>query len=348
MMGVMAETTYQNRQAYWIENDAVRVTVLREGGHVASILHKKTAVNPLWTPPWPSIEPSHYNRERNPEYGDDAESKLLAGIMGHNLCLDLFGSPSPEEAAAGITVHGEASIAAHKISADGIKMTQSCDLEQAKLHFTRQITLRENVVQFDESVVNTSSLDRPIAWTEHVTLGPPFLERGSTQLRAPGTRSYSLDTGSEFTWPVAPLPGGAQQDLRVFTAAAESGGFTTHLMDPTRDRAFFFAFSPRSGVLFGYVWNRSDFPWLGIWEENRSRKQPPWNGETLTRGLEFGASPIPESRRKMIDRNNLFGVPVYRWAPAGTPLSVRYYAFITAAKAMPEDLDEFEISIPGL
>jgi hypothetical protein len=24
-------------------------------------------------------------------YGDDAESKLLAGIHGHNLCLDYFG-----------------------------------------------------------------------------------------------------------------------------------------------------------------------------------------------------------------------------------------------------------------
>jgi hypothetical protein len=268
--------------------------------------------------------------------------------MGHNLCLDLFGSPSPEEAAAGMTVHGEASIAAHKISAEGGEMTQSCDLEQARLHFTRKITLSGNVIQFDESVVNTSSLDRPIAWTEHVTLGPPFLERGSTQLRAPGTRSYSLDTGSEFSWPIAPLPGGSQQDLRVFTDAAESGGFTTHLMDPSQDRAFFFAFSPRSSVLFGYVWNRADFPWLGIWEENHSRKQPPWNGETLTRGLEFGASPIPESRRKMIGRNNLFGVPAYRWAPAGTPLHVRYYAFITSAKAIPEDLNDPDIAIPGL
>ncbi len=98
----------------------------------------------------------------------------------------------------------------------------------------------------------------------------------------------------------------------------------------SQDRAFFFAFSPRSSVLFGYVWNRADFPWLGIWEENHSRKQPPWNGETLTRGLEFGASPIPESRRKMIGRNNLFGVPAYRWARperlctcAITPLSPR-------------------------
>ena len=51
-----------------------------------------------------SIEPSTYDRARHPEYGSDAESKLLAGIMGHNLCIDMFGGPSEEEAAAGMTV----------------------------------------------------------------------------------------------------------------------------------------------------------------------------------------------------------------------------------------------------
>ncbi len=102
----MAETTYRGRRAVTIENDALRVTVLEEGGHVAEIADKESGVNPLWTPPWPSIEPSTYDRARHPEYGADAESKLLSGIMGHNVCMDLFGGPSAEEAAAGMTVHG--------------------------------------------------------------------------------------------------------------------------------------------------------------------------------------------------------------------------------------------------
>ena len=50
------------------------------------------------------------------EYGAGVEGKLLAGIMGHNLCLDLFGGPSDEEFAAGITVHGEGSVAAYEIA----------------------------------------------------------------------------------------------------------------------------------------------------------------------------------------------------------------------------------------
>ena len=53
----VAEIKFNKRRAVQIENDSVRLTMTVEGGHVAEILHKKTAVNPLWVPPWPSIEP---------------------------------------------------------------------------------------------------------------------------------------------------------------------------------------------------------------------------------------------------------------------------------------------------
>src|SRR5437762_12181143 len=81
---------YRGRRAASIENDDVRVTVLEEGGHIAEILDKRSGVNPLWTPPWPSIEPSTYTRARHPEYGTGSDAILLAGIMGHNLCVDVF------------------------------------------------------------------------------------------------------------------------------------------------------------------------------------------------------------------------------------------------------------------
>src|SRR5213082_1531614 len=109
----MFDTTYRGRRAATLENDALRVTVLREGGHIAEIFDKQTGVNPLWTPPWPSIEPSAYAGE----YGNGVEGRLLGGIMGHNLCLDLFGGPSDEEFAAGIGVHGEASVEPYEIVA---------------------------------------------------------------------------------------------------------------------------------------------------------------------------------------------------------------------------------------
>jgi hypothetical protein len=346
----MPETTYRGRRAAQIENDRLRLTVLQEGGHIAEILDKSTGVNPLWTPPWPSIEPSTYSLARHPEYGADAESKLLAGIMGHNLCMDIFGGPSPEEAAAGLTVHGEASVVPYDTRADALTLTQRAQFPIAQLRFERRIELQpgSSAVRIVETVENLAAADRPIAWTQHATLGPPFIERGSTQFRASATKSkvYEADFGvggylvpaAVFDWPHAPRTGGGTVDMRVYNGAQVSSAFTTHLMDPHRETAFFVAWSPQSKLVFGYVWKRADFPWLGIWEENHSRPAPPWNGKTLTRGMEFGASPMPESRRQMIDRGSLFSVPGYRWIPARQTVRAEYWAVVQHAGAIPETL----------
>ena len=99
-------TMFHGRRAATIENSEVRVTVLEGGGHIAEVFHKESGVSPLWIPPWPSIEPSAYVAAGDTTYGGGIESQLLAGIMGHNLCLDIFGGPSAEEQAAGLQPHG--------------------------------------------------------------------------------------------------------------------------------------------------------------------------------------------------------------------------------------------------
>ena len=104
---------FQNREAIQLETKALRVTVLTGGGHIAEILHKKAGVNPLWIPPWSSIEPSQYDAMVHSQYGLNVDAKLLSGIMGHSLCLDVFGPPSDEELSHGISVHGEASVATY-------------------------------------------------------------------------------------------------------------------------------------------------------------------------------------------------------------------------------------------
>ena len=106
---------YRGRRAATIENADLSVTVLREGGHIAAILDKATGVNPLWTPPWPTIEPSEYGAACVDTYGTGSDARLLAGIMGHNLCLDIFGPPSDEEALAGLAAHGEGSVAEYEL-----------------------------------------------------------------------------------------------------------------------------------------------------------------------------------------------------------------------------------------
>ncbi|HEX4230235.1 MAG TPA: hypothetical protein VHZ07_16285 [Bryobacteraceae bacterium] len=347
----MDSITYRNRRAVSIENDRIRVIATEEGGHLAEILHKPTNVNPLWTPPWPSIEPSTYNRQQHPDYGFDEEAPLLAGILGHNICLDTFGAPSPEEAAAGMPVHGEAPVAPYQISSADKWIELQATLPKAQLKFKRRISVAPDsiVVRISEELENLSPSDRPIAWTQHVTMGPPFLEPGQTQFALTATQSKVIgsgfnsgkgmqQSGAEFSWPFCPMKDGRISDLRVFTADEVSGGFTAHLMDIAKKQAHFLAWSPVTKVLFGYVWNRADFPWLARWEENHLRTQPPWNGQGLACAMEFGVSPLVESRRQMVDRGSLFGVPGFRWLPARTKAQVNYCAFITTAESMPESV----------
>jgi len=343
------DVRYRDRRAATIENDAVRVVVLREGGHIAAIEHKASGVNPLWTPPWRSVEPSSYDRTAHPEFGSGSDAILLAAIMGHNLCLDIFGGPSDEEAAAGIPAHGEASVAPYEIAAAGDTLSMRATLARAQMLVERRIRLDGLTICVRESVTNLASVDRPIGWTEHVTLGPPFLERGATEFRASAGRSKVFESGfgahdflrpaAEFEWPFAPnLDGTAQVDLRRIRDVAASSAYTAHRMDPRRP-AFFVAFSPSARLAFGYVWHAEDFPWMGIWEENASRMHSPWSGRALTRGMEFGVSPFPETRRQMVDRGRMLDTPTFRWLPARGRLAVEYRAVLEVADTVPESLD---------
>jgi hypothetical protein len=318
----MSEIRYRGRRAHQIENEILSVVMLVEGGHVAALTHRATGINPLWTPPWPTIEPSAYDPAVHPEYGLGSESRLLAGIHGHNLCLDTFGAPSEAEAAAGADVHGEAGVIPWDIVSDGDTLTATVHVASARLDFARTLKLAGDKLYFTEVLTNLAGEDRPIAWTQHVTLGPPFLEAGQTQFSAPSVRELDLnDDASQHV------------ELSRFTSAAQASGYTAHLMDPSR--AHFLAFSPRYQLLLGYVWRPEDFPWLGTWDERLERTIAPWNGITETRGMEFGVSPFPESRQRMIDRGRLFGTPTYRWIGARSSVEVSYYAFLRSASALP-------------
>ena len=345
-----ASHQYRGRRAASIENDELRVTVLEEGGHIAEILDKRTGINPLWTPPWTSIEPSTHAPAAHPAFGTGADARLLAGIMGHNLCLDIFGGPSDEEAAAGLTAHGEASVVRYDVEA------VERGVDDARQAAARGSARRARASSFaadrcgsSEAVENLAACDRPIGWTQHVTLGPPFLEKGLTAVarlgdplegdRADLRRRRLPVAGAAFDWPHAPRIDGGTADLRRFTDAAASSAYTAHLMDPAVGAAFFVAFSPTPRLAFGYAWTRDDFPWLGIWEENHSRLGAPWNGDTLTWGMEFGVSPMPETRRAMIDRGRLFDVPTYRWIPARSRVDVEYQAIFVDADAVPDRLE---------
>lgn len=343
--------SYPQRETVVLENNRLRLTLLPGGGHIAAVTLKSNGVNALWDPPWETIDPSRYDPSKHAEYGPRPEARLLSGIAGHNLCFDFSGPPSGEEAEAGLGVHGEAGVVDWQVSASEGELLARAELPVAGISFERRLRLAadSHVVVIRETAENLSAADRAVGWTEHCTIGPPFLEKGKTEFHVPATSSKVFESpfapgherlrpGAEFHWPMAPTSAGGFSDLRVMPDDEVSGAYTAHLLDPALEHAFFSAFNPDLKTAFGYVWKRSDFPWLGIWEENCYRAHPPWRGRTLTRGMEFGVSPFPESRRAMIERGSMFGEKGYRWIPARAKATVEYRLFIVETERAPETL----------
>lgn len=361
---------YHGRTVWTIRNDRVTIIVARGGGHVAGMTlnaGKGAGLNPLWLPPWKSEEPGGW-KDSAGYYGEAPGAALLECILGHNICLDFFGAPTAAETLAGIPVHGEAPVRTWRLVEKGVgKLAYSTHLPMANLDATRMIALApgSSALWITETVVNRSPFDRPIGWQQHVTLGPPFLAARQTVFDTNGTWSQvyphefskgeRLKRGAEFEWPVAEAANGDQVDLRAFPSAAKNSDFTATLIPADQKWGWFTALNTRTGVMIGYVWPRADFPWLGNWEENHFRSGKPWNGQAVARGMEFGTTPFPDSRKDAVTLGKLHNTPTYRWISAKSARTVGYGAFIaavpprtTGAKSVTVNGDAITVQLEGV
>jgi hypothetical protein len=223
---VCAKTQWQGREAYTLSNGLLQMVNLTGGGHIAELRYADSSgfptLNPLWIPNWKGIEPFQYRAKTHARrYGPMLEGKLLSGIAGHNICLDYFGPPSEEEAAQGLSTHGEApSLKWRKSNARltrrQLSLTLSVHLPEAGLQFSREIEMRagESVVYFKETVTNERKLDQFFHWTQHATLAPPFVAPEDGRVFMSATKGITspagyggkalLESGREFHWPIAP------------------------------------------------------------------------------------------------------------------------------------------------
>eukprot|EP00747_Dinoflagellata_sp_TGD_P048226 gnl/TRDRNA2_/TRDRNA2_145482_c0_seq2.p1 gnl/TRDRNA2_/TRDRNA2_145482_c0~~gnl/TRDRNA2_/TRDRNA2_145482_c0_seq2.p1 ORF type:complete len:186 (+),score=27.59 gnl/TRDRNA2_/TRDRNA2_145482_c0_seq2:449-1006(+) len=149
--------------------------------------------------------------------------------------------------------------------------------------------------------------------------------------------------GQEFDWPNVPRKdGAAADDWRKYPRAPENSDLATLRIDPAAEHGWFVA--ERRGddgaqaVAFAYVWERAAFPWLVTWEENNARKQAPWNGRSLTRGLEFASYAMPTSRRWNVEQGKLMGQPCFEWLDANETKVTNFWISLQAQAAAEGEL----------
>jgi hypothetical protein len=341
-------TSWRGRKAYVLGNSVIRLTTLSGGGHIAELhLEDAPKVSPLWVPPWKTIDPDQYREKKHKrEYGTITEGKLLSGIAGHSICLDYFGSPSLEESLQGLSQHGEAPCSTWKTNSISVNLRKaalelSVKLPVSGLRFSREIELRkdETVVYFKEVVRNERKADHFFHWTQHVTLGPQFLSFDDSSISLPGTRAITYPAGYDegkalltsneaFRWPKAPLREGGKVDLTRPFLRQGLGFVVAVLLDKKKRIGFVAAVNRKMGLLIGYCFKRSDFPWVAVWEENLGIAAPPWKQRTCARGLEFSTTPLPILRRDAFFSGQLFDEPTLTCVPALGMKTVNYVAFL--------------------
>jgi hypothetical protein len=310
------DTSWRGVDAWMIAGPELEVVVTRTGAHLAAIRTPGDELNPLWQPPWPAAAPAD-GAARPAVYGEGPEASLLAGIVGHNLCVDRFGPPWPGESRP---VHGEAGVVAWtQTGGADDSFALEARLDEAGLRVARVFEVDGDRLVITTEVVHGSDSPRQIEWAEHVTLGDPFLDGA--------TFDAGVDAGWIFggeprsTWrfpdaeaegPVDPasalaMPGSGDPPAGdIVTMRVADGWFRAERADLAR--------------AIEYRWNAGEFPWLCVWTQHRSRMGRPWNAVTRARGLEFSTKPFPEGEPPASRAEEFHGSPTVCIVPPGAGL----------------------------
>ncbi|HUQ92607.1 MAG TPA: hypothetical protein VM120_13090 [Bryobacteraceae bacterium] len=306
LMMAAAGCAAQTRPVVTLENGVASVVIDRQGGSFVRFEFKDQKLNPLvWN-------------DRNPGTAPQA--------MGHFLCLDRWGQVSEAEAKSGMPYHGEATKVEWKTdnSSRG-EARLSAHLPIANLDVTRvaQMSGSNALLTVRESVTNRNKLGRPYNMVQHPTVGPPFLDTSvvvDSNARRGFMQSNPMPHPEEPSvfWPQA-LQDGQPVNLRHLHNDSKPDVVSYVVED---DYGWVTAANASKGLLIGYVWKTSEYPWLSIWRHVDDQKKP------LARGLEFGTTGVHQPFYVLSRMGHIFGKPVMAWIEPGETQTRGYIAFL--------------------
>lgn len=310
-----------------IENNKSVLEVNLNGGMIPDFHLKELPLNPLnWkhnVPEMPSFE-------------------------GHFVCFDRWGPPSEGEKANGFVHHGEINTLKWTLLSEPQKKdgrtscTTTCSLPMGGLQLTRKIEMPENEPLFfvTEEIKNLNKYGRMFNIVQHVTIGPPFLDK-STLFDINAVKGFeNKEDGSlnqedpAITWPKAEHKG---QDINLRQFLVEWPRVVSFVYDKNEKNAWVTASNPGKNLLLGYVWRTGDYPWINFW---RSME----NGVPVAFGMEFGTTGLHEPFPVLAKKGKIFDQNIYDFIDAGEVITKSYTAFLAK---IPEDykgVDKIEIS----
>jgi len=361
------ETIFEGQPATLLSNDKLRVTIMTQGGAIASIVLDDDAKkqNPMWSG------------------GAGRPGSTFTGILGHFVAVDGFGQPSAAERTAELPQHGEAHTIKLQVTSSkdegstALSLTGELPIVQENFTRTFHIVPGENVVYVDSELENLLGFDRPINWAEHATIQAPFVKPGVATIWVSGSRSQTRPT--TIAPMVPPLPGstttqaaqggqtnggqGGQGQGRgsQANAAGQGGGQGrggpprlangvdfTYPMAPTPDGKQIdmttFPDNPPQGDHIATLLDPTrTLEWVATVNTEQGmiygylfrRQDYPWiqmwgqypSIEGLVKGMEFSTQPYDINKSTLIDAGPMFGTPTFKWLRAKGKLDTHFLLY---------------------
>ena len=306
----MAQTTIKGRRSLVLEGKVAQLVVDLAGGSITDFHLMSQGLSPI-------------------NWGAVANS-TAPHPMGHFLCLDRWGQPSDAEIKNGMPFHGEASSVEWQIAqrplerAGHVHAEMTATLPMAGLKVKRHIALSASGTFFTvkEEVTNTNRLGRLYNMVQHPTIGPPFLDE-STIVDANARRGFMQ--GSPLPNPEEPSvywPEG-RHDGQPINLRHLTNSHDPNVVSFTIDEEYGWvtACNPAQGLLIGYLWKTSEYPWFNAWRHVEK-------GKPMARGLEFGTTGLHQPFPVLVKKGKIFGRSIYEYLDSGETASKSYTCFL--------------------
>lgn len=269
-----------------------------------------------------------------------------APYRGHFLCLGRWGEPSKGESEAGMPNHGQiANIYWKGCCENNRTICMKTQSELEGLSVKRKIVLDEGSTIFGvkEDVTNFKPLGRLYNMVQHPTISAPFLNP-STVIECNATNGFNQ---LDWMYPEKDCthwPEGKDENGRILNLRTPKNPYTSvfsYVVDRKKDFGWICTYSRRHHLLFGYVWKRTDYPWVHLWQY--------WDEDNLIyRGIEFGTAGIHKPFKEIIQtRVRLFGESTTDYIDAGETVTRKYLSFLYKTDSDIKAIKDIEINGRG-
>jgi len=296
-----------------LENDSASLVVDPFGGAITTFRLKGNDINPL---------SFVFSKEQMP-----VNNKTGAIFQGHFLCLGRWGEPSTGETNAGLPFHGEPANIAWTIKKSNetfLEMDTVAAKEGLRVHRTILMDQYNPVYAVKEMVNNINPLGRLYNIVQHPTLAAPFLDESTivdcNAFNGFDQAFYKNISPNVIEWPLAKDDRNKSINLRNPDSYYNS--VYSFAVKPEDDYGWITAFSPTHQLLIGYIWKRSLYPWIHLWQH--------YIDDTITyRGIEFGTAGIHQPFSEILDTaTTVFGEKTYGYIDAGETINKNHFSFI--------------------